>query len=342
MKVNQKRNYQRITAILAFFVIMVTIIPTYAKANSDSINYYSQYITVDEKEMRVVLYGNLTQTGSDVSFTDKSKTTLVMLPALAISSPHLYFKPLAQALDTDFNVVIIEPFGYGLSDLASTARSVENINAELNEALNVLDIDECVLLVHSISGIYGLDFVFNYPDKVKGFIAVDNTIYDDEIQDALAMEREYMLKGIEEFNTIRNSFPSIQDFQLAIEKEPAKYGVALPEIVGYTYPESDMEEYIQAYSLGFNESIENEINQTEQSSLTIKGKKFPDSLPVLMMISSNNVENVPAWETGHYNQLNSESANHELYILEGSHYIWYTNLSGIVNHINDWKANHQF
>lgn len=342
MKTNQKRNYQKIIAILAFFIIMVTSIPTYAKVNANNINYSSRYITVAGKEMRVALYGNLTQTGSDVSFTNKNKTTLVMLPALGVSSPHLYFKPLAQALDTDFNVVIMEPFGYGLSDLASTTRSVEHINNELNEALTVLDIDECVLLVHSISGVYGLDFVLNYSDKVKGFIAIDNTIYDDEMQNELAMEKEYMLKAIEEFNGIRNSFPSVQDFQLAMEKEPAKYGAALPEIVGYTYPESDMKEYIQAYSLGFNESIKNEINQMDQSLLTIKNKKFPDSLPVLMMISSANVENVPAWKTGHSNQLNSESSNHELYILEGSHYIWYTNLSGIVAHINEWKTSHQF
>lgn len=342
MKSNFKRNYQRIIAVLTFIIIMVTNIPVYANTNSDNTSYSSRYITIDGKKMHVILYGNITQTGTNVSFTDKSKTTLVMIPALAIPSPHLYFKPLAQALDTNFNVVIIEPFGYGLSDLASTARNIENINKELNKALDILDINKCVLLVHSISGVYGLNFVLENSEKVKGFISIDNTIYDEEIQEDLAMEQEYMLNGVEEFNTLRNSFSSIDDFQLAIAKDPMKFGATLPEIVGYTYPETDMDEYIQAYSLSFNENTKSEINQLNNSLLTIKEKKFPESLPVLMMISSSNVEQIPAWETGHRNQLNSASTNHELYILEGTHYIWYTNLSGIVEHINEWQIEHEF
>lgn len=342
MKTNFKRNYQRIIAIFTFIMIIATSIPTYAKVKYNTNNYSSHYITIAGKKMHVALYGNLTQTDTDVSFTNNNKTTLVMLPALGVQSPHLYFKPLAQALDTDFNVVIIEPFGYGLSDLASTTRTIENINNELNTALELLNIDECVLLVHSISGVYGLNFVLEHSEKVKGFIAIDNTIYDEAMLNELEMEQEYMLNAMEEFIGLRNSFPSIQDFQLAISENPAQYGAVLPEIVGYTYPDSDMEEYIQAFSLSCNETVKNEITQMNQSLLKIKNKKFPDSLPVLMMISSANVERIPAWETGHRNQLNSLSTNHNFYILEGDHYIWYTNLSGIVSHINDWQTQHQF
>ena len=137
-------------------------------------------------------------------------------------------------------------------------------------------------------------------------------------------------------------YKQAQDFQLALSENPAEYGATLPEIIGYTYPESDMEEYIQAYSLSSNATIKDEINQINQSLLTIKDKKFPDSLPVLALLSADNVQNMPAWETGHRNQLNFESGNHELYILNGSHYIWHTNLSGIIDHIEDWQASHNF
>ena len=92
------------------------------------------------------------------------------MPALGVPSPHIYFKPLAQSLDESFNIVIVEPFGYGLSDVAATDRTVDNINSELNAALDTMGIKQCVLLVHSISGVYGLNFVQNYPEKVKGFI----------------------------------------------------------------------------------------------------------------------------------------------------------------------------
>lgn len=342
MKTNLKQIRKLLLALLTIIIIVSGSIPAYAKEANNSNNYFSKYITVDGQKMHISLYGDIRQNDTEGSFANKNRTNLVMLPGMGVPSPHLYFKPLAQALDEDFNVVIIEPLGYGLSDLASTTRNVDNINTELNKALNILDINECVLLTHSISGVYGLNFVLDYPEHVKGFIAIDNTIYDDAMQDELAMEQEYMLNEVQKFDELRTSFPSIEDFQTALTQDPAKYGAALPEITGYTYPESDMDEYIKAYSLSSNESIRNEISQINNSLLTIKGKKFPDSLPVLTMISSINAENIPSWKTGHLNQLNLQSNNHELYTLEGTHYIWYTNLSGIVDHIYEWQNKHDF
>lgn len=342
MKTNLKQIYQRIVPVLAIIMLVAINIPVYAQENTNSNRAASRYITVDGKKMHVVLYGDINQTDTNVSFTNNTKTTLVMLPALGVPSPHIYFKPLAQALDTNFNVVIIEPFGYGLSDLASTTRNVENINNEFNKALESLGINECVLLVHSSSGVNGMEFVFDHPEKIKGFIGIDNTVYDDAMQEELAMEQEYMLAELERFNQLRDSFPSVQDFQLAIAEDPESYGIALPEVTGYTYSQSDMDEYYEACSLSCNDNIKDQIIQMNNSLLTIKGKTFPDTLPVLTMISSVNAENVPGWESGHRNQLNLSCSNHEFYILEGNHYLWYTNLSGIVKYINEWKATHQF
>lgn len=337
-----KKTIHLLLSLLTIMVVLSGSIPASAAGQNDSNNYRSKYITVEGKKMHIALYGDMSQTDTENSFANKNRTTLVMLPALGVPSPHLYFKPLAQALDANFNVVIIEPLGYGLSDVASTVRNVENINGELSKALEILNIDECVLLTHSISGIYGLNFVLAHPENVKGFIAIDNTIYDDAMLSELAMEQEYMLNETQKFDELRASFPSIEAFQAALANDPVKYGATLPDITGYTYPENDMEEYIKAYSLSSNESIRNEITQMDKSLLTIKEKKFPDSLPVLTMISSTNAENVPAWKTGHINQLNFESGNHELYTLDGNHYIWYTNLSGIVDHVNAWKTKHNF
>ena len=86
--------------------------------------------------MHLALYGKLDASGE--TFADEGKTTLVMMPALGVPSPHIYFKPLAQSLDESFNIVIVEPFGYGLSDVAATDRTVDNINSELNAALDTI------------------------------------------------------------------------------------------------------------------------------------------------------------------------------------------------------------
>lgn len=295
----------------------------------------SKFITVDNKEMHVVLYGKLDQ--NDGTFVDQSKKMLVMLPALAVPSPNIYFKPLAEALDSAYNVVVIEPLGYGLSDATDSVRTIENINSELYDALEMLDIDTCTLLVHSIAGVYGLSFLYSYPEKVNGIIAIDNTVYAEELSEALSLEQEYMLWAAEEFDTLRNTFNSTEEFESAIYADPAQYGAEFPDVVGYTYSKSDMEEYYEAYANSSNQTIQNEILNMDENLESIKGVRFPSTLQVLTLISSENVQAMPAWKTAHQNQLDFNSRNHELHIVEGNHYIWYTNINGVVQSILEWE-----
>ena len=309
------------------------ILPVQAAVNESS--SASKFITVDSKDMHIVLYGDLDQNG--VTFADPSKETLVMLPALAVPSPNIYFKPLAEALSSAYNVVVIEPFGYGLSDMTESARTVENINSELYDALETLGIDKCTLLVHSISGVYGLNFLYSYPEKVDAFIAIDNTVYDEELSEALAMEQDYMLQAAEEFDELRNTFDSIEEFEAAITANPPQYGAELPDVIGYTYTESDQEEYYQAFARSSNQTIQNEIQNMENSLESIEGKKLPSALPVLTLLSSDNVEAISAWKTAHQNQLDFSSGNHKLYVVEGSHYIWYMSFAEIIGYITDFN-----
>ena len=321
-------------AITALILINSNLtLPVQADTNESS--SASKFVMVDNKEMHIVLYGDLDQNGG--AFADQSKETLVMLPALAVPSPNIYFKPLAEELDTEYNVVIIEPFGYGLSDMTETARTVENINREVYDALEVLGIDTCTLLVHSISGVYGLNFVYAYPKKVNAFIAIDNTVYDEALSEALVMEQEYMLQAAEEFDQLRNTFDSIEKFEAAIASDPQKYGAELPDVIGYTYSESDVEEYYEAYANSSNQTIQNEILNMDENLESIKEVRFPNVLPVLTLISSENVQALPAWETAHQDQLDFNSGNHELHIIVGNHYVWYTNINGVVQAILEWK-----
>ena len=150
---------------------------------------------------------------------------------------------------------------------------------------------------------------------------------------ALAMEQDYMLQAAEKFDELRNTFVSVEEFEAAIAANPSQYGAELPDVVGYTYSESDQEEYYRTFARSSNQTIQNEIQNMENSLESIEGKKFPSALPVLTLLSSDNVEAMPIWKTAHEEQLNLDSANHKLYIVEGSHYIWYTNLMEIVKHI---------
>lgn len=72
--------------------------------------------------------------------------------------------------------------------MTKTARIVENINREVYDALEIFGIDTCTLLVQSISGVYALNFLYAYHEKVNAFIAIDNTVYAGEFETAIASD----------------------------------------------------------------------------------------------------------------------------------------------------------
>lgn len=284
--------------------------------------------------MRTVLYGELVE--SRKTFKNHTRKTIVMLPALGVPSPNIYMKPLAEALTTTYNVVVIEPFGYGLAEITEMERTVEHLNIELYEALERLEIDSCILLVHSFAGVYGMRFLHSYPQKVRGVIAIENTVYSESLSEGMAAEQSQMLRAMKEFDLLRNSFENLADFRRAIKAEPLKYGAELPKIVGYEYDEKDREEYYDAYARSCNQTIQNEIENMNLALESIKDIKFPSTLPVLVLLSSDNVAAMPEWKTTHQEQLDIFSGKHNLISVQGNHYIWYTNLADVVKQIVEW------
>ena len=331
----KKLKKTRQTVLVSTILLVLTLTGCSKPGIKD---YMSKEIPIGDSTMRVAIYGEV-YNQEELSFVNTEKDTLVMLPALGVASPHIYFKPLAQRLLTNFNVIIIEPLGYGLSGLATTDRSVENITTEISDALEYLEIKECMLLTHSISGVYGLDFVQNHPDKVKGIIGIDNTVYDDILAENMDAEIEYMGNILASFEEVRQSFKTIEEFHNAIKQNPESYDAQLPPIEDYEYSDADISEYMEAFSTSNNESIQNELINMSETVLSIKDVKYSEKTPVLSIISADNVAMVPSWETAHAAQLSLQSAIHEMHTIEGSHYIWYSNLDGVVELIEEWYTN---
>lgn len=128
--------------------------------------YASPYDTVivDSKEMSLKIQGS-------------GNHTIVLLPGLGTAAPILDFQPLADLLAKENKVVIVEPFGYGWSDLTESPRTVENEVLELREALKQADIDgPYILMPHSISGLDAIYYANTYPDEIEGIIGIDCTL----------------------------------------------------------------------------------------------------------------------------------------------------------------------
>jgi pimeloyl-ACP methyl ester carboxylesterase len=83
---------------------------------------------------------------------------------------------LIAELQTTHRVIAVEPFGTGLSDQTDTPRTAANIAQEVHEALQQLDVDRYVLMGHSISGIYALEYSARYADELVAFVGIDSSV----------------------------------------------------------------------------------------------------------------------------------------------------------------------
>lgn len=91
------------------------------KKETKKIIPYGQEVKVENKSLRVQVTG-------------EGEETMVLLPGYLTGSPVLDFQPLVSELSKEYKVVVVEPFGYGLSDDTNKLRSVENLTSELHQA----------------------------------------------------------------------------------------------------------------------------------------------------------------------------------------------------------------
>ena len=115
--------------------------------------------------------------------------TLIILPALGVSSPVIEYKALADSLSTVFKVVIAEPLGYGYSLSTKEERTSENIIKELREGLQNAKIEgPYTLIAFSNSSIYAEYYSKEFPQEVNGIVTV-NAIYPESLDNEIFRDK---------------------------------------------------------------------------------------------------------------------------------------------------------
>lgn len=268
---------------------IVNVVATNAEA--DKIESYGQLVDVDGKEMNVVVSG-------------QGDETIVLLPGFGTAAPALDFLPLITELESDYRVVAVEPFGYGLSDQTEAERTSENIAAEVHGALQSLDIDRYVLAGHSIAGIYGLEYANRFPDEVTAFVGIDTSVPGQ---------------------------PGMDD-ELPIAAMQAAKTLGLMRVLGaiggdaYAGTPFDEQTKEQMKMLSNKNSLSptyvNEMEHFSRNFTAAQGTTFASDLPVLLFAQANSPD-IATWTELHEQQ--AASVDHgELVLLDGGHYLHHT------------------
>ncbi|MGE7113756.1 alpha/beta fold hydrolase [Lysinibacillus sp. NPDC047702] len=286
-----------ITTVL-FLVIVFIVNIICSKFEQGKIDIYGQPVTVDGKDMNVLIQG-------------EGEETIVLLPGYGTAAPALDFKPLIDELSPFYKVVAIEPFGYGLSDLTEKERSTENIVSEIHEALQRRHIERYILMGHSISGLYGLDYVNKYPNEVSAFVGLDSsvpTISEKKIDSSIIRTIKLLKKS------------GLARLQVKLGDDP--YAV-LP------YDDKTKEQMrILKHKNMYNPSQLNEAEIMYENFRAAENLSFPKNLPVIFFIQANHPV-TDRWIPEHQKQI-QDSVHGKVMTFEGDHYLYRTKAKEIV------------
>lgn len=293
-----------LVAIGLFLGIVYTVNVISNKSEAAKIQPYGQLVTVDGKHMNVTING-------------KGKETIVLLPGYGTAAPGHDFKPLVEELSPYYKVVVIEPFGYGLSDVSDKERTIDNIVAEIHECLQQLNIQQYTLMGHSIAGIYGLEYVNKYENEVTAFVGIDSSVPTQGSLEELPTAALKLLKN--------SGF-----YRLLTKLSPDQ--IIAPPV------DDETKEQIRILSLK-NMMNPNAISESDNFKANFKAAEaysFPSNLPVIFFLVEDNSD-VEGWLPMHEEQI-KDSVNGKIMTFAGDHYLHHTRSKEIVENYREFMA----
>jgi pimeloyl-ACP methyl ester carboxylesterase len=238
--------------------------------------------------------------------------TIVLLSGLGTAAPALDFKPLIQELH-EYDVIVVEGFGYGYSDRTDKPRTVENITAELHETLSKLDIDApYVLAGHSIAGFYTQFYADRYPDEVSAIIGIDATV-----PAASAADRPDEAGGGINWEGILSATGVVR---IVTALAP---GLLEPEgDFNYTSSEREQIKMLGRWNFG-TATVFDETARIGQNAAVVYPLRYADDLPVLNFLASGKSTWTPELLQRNEDRL-QDVPNQKIVVLDGDHYLHHT------------------
>lgn len=302
---------------LAFVIIALTVWHQFSSENDKKEHlgsFNADYVDIDGKRLSYEIFG------------ESNERTIVFLPAAGEFAPSISYRKFLNEISKDNKIVVLEPFGYGLSDETDKPRTVENVVSELHGAVDQLGIDKYYLMAHSWGGVDSLIWANEYPEEVQGFIGIDPSVPGME-------ELKMAHIRVVDIEALAANIGRAVDFIGMNRLMTILSGTDLDESL---FSAEEIEKYrFLSLNKAYTSNIADEISGAKASLKSLSGKKFPDSVPVLDLVSSDNCKELPEWKTIH-EAVGSNNPDSRLVVVEGDHYLTNSNPDAVLNEIRNW------
>ena len=312
----RRRNRLRVLAMVALIAVGLGLVSTGAnllleRQERASIAPYGERIEITGGAVNVYRNG---QPG----------TPIVLLSGLGTAAPALDFAPLIRELG-DYNVTVVEGFGYGYSDMSASERSNRNINTELHEVLGKLNITQPYILAgHSIAGFYMLDYTNRYPAEVAAVIAIDATV-----PKATGGPVDVESGGVNVFRLL--AIAGVVRSALVVAP-----GLGEPDGDAYTPEERERMRLMMSWNFG-NQAVADETARIGNNASDLRGISYPDGLPVLAFVADDGSPEA-ATKAAALENLLKNVKRHEIVPLAGGHYLHWTQSKTMAETIRNFLA----
>jgi pimeloyl-ACP methyl ester carboxylesterase len=314
-KKSRLRRATRNAAIVLASAVALATISTVANAGvtaseKNSITPYGHKVSIEAGDINVYRNGG---TGP----------TMVFLSGYGTPAPAIDFAPLVRQLDA-FDVIVIEGFGYGYSDHDVRNRTVKNITSEIHEVLGRLHVQSPVILVgHSVGGLYMRYYANAYPGQVSAIIGIDPMA---ATRSSLKVGDPSIVEGIQ--NTL-----GLMRWVTTIAPD-----LVQPPGTAYTKDDRKRTAAMTVWNYG-NVSISDEWSRIGANSTKASEQPLPANVPVLEFLSTESVKTIPGWLEKHTAELEGVTT-HQLVILEGAHYLHWTQASALAQTMSEFISAH--
>ena len=300
------RRWPRRLGIVALVVVGLVLISAVANVALES----REKATTPAYGERIAVNGGSLNVVRSENVAARQGPPIILLSGLGTAAPGLDFAPLIRELG-DFDVIVVEGFGYGYSDMEASARTNEHISNELHEVLAKLQVRQpYVLAGHSIAGFYLLDYANRYRPEVSAVVGIDATIPKPGSEPVPEPQ-----PGINWGKLVAAS---------GLIRAVATMAPGLVEPDGNAYSDEELQQMrtMAIWNFG-NSAVDDETARIANNAAALRGVIYPDDLPVLAFVADEKDGRAGA-KSSAAEALLKNVARHQVLVLEGGHYLHWT------------------